>query len=306
MNGKTLYDTNGAVLHAHGGCMLPKDGYFYWFGENRTGRNRVSCYRSKNMKTWEFRGNVLTLDAQTQEHYVYTERRMTKQVPLPDGRQQIAGCNLERPKVIYCRKTGKYVMWMHYENGIDYKEAKCAVAVCDTIDGDYLYLGCFSPLGNMSRDCTLFVDDDETAYFISAGRENADTMIYRLTEDYLAIDEQVRVLWPGQYREAAAMFKRNGRYYMITSGCTGWEPNQGKYAVSDSITGRWTQLMDLGDHDTYRSQPAFVMPSEQADTALYIGDRWNAQNYDASTYVFFPLRFLPDGTIRLEDREYFA
>lgn len=192
---------------------------------------------------------------------------------------------------------------MHYENGVDYSEAKCAVAVCDTVDGDYVYLGCFSPLGNMSRDCTLFVDDDETAYFISAGRNNADTILYRLTEDYLAIDEQVRVLWPGQYREAAAVFKRQGRYYMLSSGCTGWEPNQGKYAVSDSLTGRWSALRDFGDHNTYRSQPAFVLPLGPEGPFLYVGDRWDAQNYANSIYVFLPLIFLEDGSLKLENRK---
>ncbi len=227
-NGEMLQDTHGNPLHAHGGCMLEAGGLYYWFGEDRRGRVRVSCYRSWDLLHWEFRNHVLTLDSETQEHYVRTERLMEKAVMTRDHHQIFAGCNLERPKVVFCPKTGKYVMWMHYENGVDYSEAKCAVAVCDTVDGDYTYLGAFSPIGNMSRDCTLFVDDDGTGYFISAGRGNADTIIYRLSEDFLSIDEQVRVLWPGQYREAAALFKRRGRYYMLTSGCTGLGPQPGK------------------------------------------------------------------------------
>ena len=76
-------------------------------------------------------------------------------------------------------------MWAHWEMPSDYKLARCAVAVCDTIDGDYTYLGSFNPMGYMSRDCTLFVDDDKCAYFISAARDNQDLHIYCLTEDYL-------------------------------------------------------------------------------------------------------------------------
>jgi len=86
----------------------------------------------------------------------------------------------------------------------------------------------------MSRDCTLFQDDDGTAYFISAARDNADLHIYRLSDDYLSIDEHVKTLWPGQYREAPAMIKREGIYFLVTSGCTGWTPNQAKYGFGQA------------------------------------------------------------------------
>ncbi|UUZ95508.1 hypothetical protein LJK87_14265 [Paenibacillus sp. P25] len=56
-------DTSGDPIHAHGGGMLQAGEYVYWFGENRVGRRRVSCYRSANLKDWEFRGDVLTLDS---------------------------------------------------------------------------------------------------------------------------------------------------------------------------------------------------------------------------------------------------
>lgn len=292
-NGSVLYDTDGQRLHAHGGWMLRQDGWFYWFGENRTDRIRVSCYRSRDMEQWEFCHHVLTLDAPVRPHYVKTETVMEKEAQTKDGRLIFTGCNIERPKVLYNRQTKQYVMWMHYENGASYSEAKCAVAVCDTIDGDYTYLGCFNPVGNMSRDCTVFVDDDDTAYFISAGRGNADTILYRLSDDYLAIDEQVKVLWPGQFREAAALCKRNGVYYMVTSGCTGWKPNQSCYAWAESLTGKWSMLQKLGDETTYRSQSAFLLPVTEngKQEFLYVGDRWCAENYADSTYVFLPLRF---------------
>ena len=37
--------------------------------------------------------------------------------------------NVERPKVLYNRKIGKFVMWMHVENGVDYNDAACGIAV---------------------------------------------------------------------------------------------------------------------------------------------------------------------------------
>ena len=49
-------------------------------------------------------------------------------------------CIRDSPKVIYNEKTQQYVMWAHWEMPADYKLARCAVAVCDTIDGDYTCL----------------------------------------------------------------------------------------------------------------------------------------------------------------------
>lgn len=302
INGQKLIDTTGNVLHAHGGFIIQKDDFYYWFGENRTGDIRVSCYRSSDLSTWEHRNDVLTYHSSTMPHYVRSDIKLLKSIKQTEEDQPvIKGCNIERPKVIYNEKTKKYVMWMHYENGIHYGDARCAVAVCDKIDGDYTYLGSFNPVGNMSRDCTVFVDDDKTAYFISAARENADIIIYRLSEDYLSIDEQIKTLWPGQCREAPTLFKRNDIYYMLSSACTGWAPNQGKYAVASSIMGIWSPLMEFGDATTYRSQPAFVLPIQGSKESnfLYVGDRWNGEIYSDSTYVFLPIQFDKDNKLSL-------
>lgn len=294
-NGDVWLDTDGHPIHAHGGGFLKEGEYYYWFGEDRRGRNRVSCYRSNNLTEWEYRGNVLTLDARFEGLDMRTDPRL---ITDPDNG---IGANIERPKVLRNPKTGTYVMWMHWENGRDYKDARCAVAVCDTVDGEYVYRGSFNPIGQMSRDCTLFQDDDGTAYFISAARDNADLIVYRLSEDYLSIDEQVRTLWPGQFREAPAMCKKDGVYFLLTSACTGWLPNQGKYAYSRQIDGRWSSLRNFGGSTTYDSQPAFILPvhGSESTTYLYVGDRWDPSDYFNSRYVFLPLLFSDETTLAL-------
>ena len=100
-NGETLLDSQGNPLHAHGGCILESEGWFYWFGEDRRGRVRVSCYRSRDLLHWEFRNHVLTLDSKTKEHYVRMERLLEKAVITRDQHQIFTGCNLERPKVAF-------------------------------------------------------------------------------------------------------------------------------------------------------------------------------------------------------------
>ncbi|MGC4806157.1 RICIN domain-containing protein [Micromonospora sp. DT233] len=275
-NGTQFTDTAGNPLHAHGGGVLKVGDYYYWFGENRNTDNTfryVSVYRSSDLKNWEWRNNVLT------------------QASSP----QLQTANIERPKVIYNSATGQFVMWMHKENGRDYSEAQAAVATSSTVDGNYVYRGATRPLNHMSRDITLFKDDDGTAYMISAANDNRDLHVYRLTADYLSVSARVQNLWPGSYREAPAMFKRGGVYFLLTSGATGWAPNQQKYATASSVVGSWSGLQNVGDGTAFGSQTAYVLAVQGTQTTsyLYLGDRWagDGQQVNASKYVWLPLSF---------------
>ncbi|GAA4836941.1 RICIN domain-containing protein [Kitasatospora terrestris] len=286
-NGTQFTDTTGAVVHAHGGGVIKVGQYYYWFGEDRNADNTfryVSAYRSTDLKTWEFRNHVLT------------------QATDPE----LAYANIERPKVMYNAATGQFVMWMHKEGATDYGEARAAVAVSSTVDGDYSWHGSFRPLGEMSRDITTFVDDDGTGYMVSAANENADLHVYRLTADYTGIDAQVQSLWNGQSREAPAMFKRNGVYFLLTSHATGWSPNQQKYGTATSITGTWSGLSDVGDGVTYGSQTAYVLPVQgtSGTSYLYMGDRWGNSmggTVQDSQYVWLPLKFPTATTMTMGD-----
>lgn len=282
-NGITWYDTQGNALHAHGGCIMKFGAYYYWYGEDRRGQNYVSCYRSQDLKNWEFRNHILTV-ASSIVPLAHTQNAVLKR---GFWNKKV---NIERPKVVFCEETGKYILWAHYENGRNYLEAAACVASCDTPDGDYTYHGAFRPFGNMSRDCTLTQDGGRT-YFISAANENRDLKVYRLTEDCLNTEETVATLWPGQSREAPALFRKDGEYYMLSSACTGWTPNQGTFARSNALTGDWSALKEFGDGTTYHSQPTWVL--EKDGKYLYIGDRWEGggKKYFKSTYVFLELEF---------------
>ncbi|GAB2859325.1 RICIN domain-containing protein [Streptomyces deserti] len=281
-NGTQFKDTSGNSVHAHGGGVLKVGSYYYWFGEHRNADNTfryVDAYRSTDLKNWEFRNHVLT-EASDPE---------------------LATANIERPKVMYNASTGKFVMWMHKENGTDYSEARAAVAVSDTVDGNYTWRGSFRPLGqHMSRDITVFTDTDGTGYMVSAARENYDLHIYRLTADYTGIASLVANPWPGGHREAPALFKRDGVYFMLTSGATGWNPNQQQYATATSLTGPWSSMRNVGDSTTYGSQTAYVLPVQGSSgtSYLYMGDRWGNSfggTVNDSRYVWLPLTF-PNST----------
>jgi len=204
---------------------------------------------------------------------------------------------LERPKVLYNKNTGKYVMWMHIDNA-NYTKARVGIAIGDYPNGPFDYLYSKHPHGFDSRDMTVFKDDDDIAYLIYSSVENSELHIGPLTEDYLDVTDTVKPILIGQHREAPALFKHGGTYYMITSGCTGWAPNEALAHASDSIMGRWETLgnpcvggSQIFRETTFFSQSTFVLPLQGLPGYfMFMADRWKPADLRDSRYVWLPLR----------------
>jgi hypothetical protein len=296
VDGLEWADTRGMPIQAHGGGVLKVGADYYWFGENRNDDGTfkaVSAYHSRDLRTWDYRNDVL---------------KMTSAAELMPA-------NIERPKVVYNASTKKYVMWMHWENGSDYGQARAAVAVSDTVDGNYTYLGSARPFvnggvtdhgmpGYMSRDCNLFVDDDGKAYFISATNENTDLNLYLLSSDYLSVSTLAATLFKGAHREAPVIFKRQGVYFMLSSAATGWDPNQAQYATSTVLASGWSALTNVADAHTYYSQPTYVVAvsGTSGTEYLYMGDRWAGAwggRVNDSAYLWAPISFSSSTTMSM-------
>ena len=273
-NGVFWNDTSGKRIEAHGGGFLKVGDTWYWFGEDKSKNsgtfNAVNCYASKDLVTWQFRNALITRSTATQ---LNTSDRI-----------------IERPKVIYNDSSKQYVMWAHWDNG-DYSEASAGIFTCPTVDGNYTFVKSFKPLGNMSRDCNLFKEDNGTAYFMSAANNNADMMMYQLTDDYLDVKQLTVKLWAGSSREAPAMFKAGGTYFMINSAATGWNSNQAQYASASAVAGPWTSLANIGDSTTFDTQSTYVIPivGSETTTFIYAGDRWQDPDLVSSKYIWLPL-----------------
>jgi hypothetical protein len=278
-NGGFWQDVDGNRIEAHGAGFLYKDGTWYWIGEDKShtvntgGFKRINCYASTNLKDWKFENAVIS--------------------PSTHRDLQAADRIVERPKFIYNDTTKQYVMWLHWE-GSNYADAEAGVFYSDTVCGDYVLHKHFRPgANNMSRDDTLFKDEDGTAYFISATNENWDLAVYELTDDYLDVARQVTTLWVHGHREAPAMFKdEEDRFFLITSGCTGWDPNQGQYAYSTAVGDGWSDLINFGDSITYDTQPTYVIPviGTKTTTYVYAGDRWQDPELVDSKYIWLPIK----------------
>jgi beta-xylosidase len=331
--GELLLDNNKEQINAHGGGFLFHNDRYYWFGEHKgagkTGSRAqvgVRVYSSKDLHQWKNEGVALSVTNDTIS-------KLQK------------GCVVERPKVIYNKKTKKFVMWFHHElKGQKYKAALTGVAVADQITGPYEYVDSFRihtevlPLnlsqeefnrilpidedqkltkqiridqakmgqifkrdfegGQMSRDMTLFVDDDEIAYHITASEENQTLFISKLSEDYLSLTDQYVRAFPGGRNEAPAIFKKDNKYFMFSSGLTGWKPNAGKLSVADSLMGTWKSLGNpcVGTEEekntTFWSQSTYVIPVQGKKYAfIFAADRWVPKSLIDSRYVWLPIKF---------------
>jgi hypothetical protein len=273
-NGVFWNDTSGKRIEAHGAGLILVGDTWYWIGEDKSANSgtfkAVNAYASKDLGSWQFRNAIITTKTSTD--------------------LAASGRIIERPKVIHNDTTNQYVMWLHWD-GNNYADAEAGVFTSPTVDGNYTLVSHFRPNNNMSRDDTLFKDDDGKAYFVSAANENADLMLYELSDDYLTIKRQVMKLTSAK-REAPAMFKQGGRYYIITSAATGWDPNQAQYFSAAAIDGPWTSLTNLGDSTTYDTQSAYVIPVQgtQTTTYIYAGDRWQDPDLVSSKYIWLPLK----------------
>lgn len=302
--GKVWLDTDGKPIQAHGGGVLYDQGVYYWFGENKDtptqhiGRRvrvdvvGVSCYSSEDLYNWKNEGVVLPAVQDDPEHHLHPSQVV------------------ERPKVLYNDKTGKYVMWMHLDSP-DYKKAMVGVAVADRPTGPYTFIEGFRPCGEESRDMTLYKDDDGKAYAIFGSRWHTIVIFAELTDDFLQctgrFTEHFPRNVPGLGREAPAIFKHDGRYYFFSSGTTGWQPNPAEYAVAENINGPWKDMGDpcVGEdaETTFHAQSTFVLPVVGKDGAyIFMADRWIRDDLGDSRYVWLPIEI--DGeTVRLRWRD---
>jgi hypothetical protein len=312
--GETWLDTSNNPIQAHGGGILLHSHIYYWYGEDRTLgiRSAVSCYSSTNLLDWKREGVALS---QTN-------------LPLVDGRRTF----VERPKVIYNPRTKKFVMWMHLEQG-RYLFARAGIAISDSPAGPFTFLKAIRPIANTNdftaldseaprekdyggtfRDMNLFVDDDGKAYVFYSSEDNWTMYVVRLDDDFTGSETPAvqNKTWAKilvrRMREGPAPFKWNGKYFLITSACTGWAPNAADCAVADNILGpyiaRGNPCTGSGAEKTFGTQSTFVLPlTDTPGKFIFMADEWRPENLPESRYAWLPLLMQTNGVFTLRWRE---
>lgn len=333
--GQDWPDTNGIHINAHGGCVIYDNGLYYWYGENRpsfgfTTEKGVEVYSSADLINWTDCGVALAVSDEPGspiERGCIMER--PKVMKSKEGKYvmlfhlELKSRGYEAALTGFAESntpTGpfRFVRALRPNPGIwpaDFTQSDIDQTLSlneqnypqswtpewkDAVKKG-LYLKRDLPGGQMSRDMTIFTDDDGTAYHIYAAEDNLTLNLAELTPDLLGYTGHYIRIAPCGQNEAPAMFKRNGQYWLITSGCTGWEPNEARMFKADSVWGPWQQLPTPftgdGADKSFRSQGCFIFKIEGTDDAfIFMADRWNPRNLKASRHIWLPIHFSADGT----------
>ena len=272
-NGEVWLTEKGDTVQAHAPGFVYEEGRWYMCGEDRSHPwdPDVNLYSSSDLQNWRFERKII-------ENRI-TDPRL--------GRSRM----IERAKLLKNPRTGKYVVWCHWESK-NYGASEAACFEADAVDGTYNLVWSGRPLDIKSRDCNVFVDTDGKAYFVSTTNENQDLGLFQLSDDYLTATRHT-LLFPGDRREAPVIVHVGNRYFMLSSACTGWAPNQCKYSVSTDLHSGWSPLTDVGDRTCFRTQAAAVLEirGTKQTTYLYVGDRWMDPTLPETKTIIFPLTF---------------
>ena len=302
-------DTNGNIINASDGGIIFANGKYHWYGmafrplPMNGGPNGgqmtdigVVMYESSDLLNWKYEGVILEVSNNPES-------------------ELFAPLRFERPKIIYNDKTGKYVLWCHFvkypgNHGNNKGECDMGLAVCDSINGKYTWLGYSKPIDDKGcvRDMTVYKDIDGIAYLIydrHTKELSEDRCLYvvKLSEDYLSFTNTYKRIESAIWREAPVVAYKNGYYYIVTSGLTGWETNQAKAFRTKHLLDEWE---DIGDpcvddltHTTFNTQGSNAFTIEGTDTQIIMLERHNTSNFLKSSYVWLPIEFNTDNTISL-------
>ncbi|MDR2805902.1 MAG: glycoside hydrolase family 43 protein, partial [Dysgonamonadaceae bacterium] len=309
--GKLWLDDTGKHINAHGGGVLFFQGKYYWFGVHKSENSNsalvgVTCYSSENLYNWKNEGVALSVSEDKRSDItkgciierpkvIYNEKT---QKFVMYFHLELKGKGYEAARVgiaVSDNITGKYefVKSLRPNAGIfpanmteEQKSKKLKTTDFPTwwtpewysAVNDGLFVQRDFETGQMSRYMTLYVDDDGKAYHIYSSEENLTLQIAELSDDFLNYTGKYIRIAPAGHNEAPAIFKKDGKYFMITSGCTGWKPNAARLFTADSIMGEWTQHPNPcagKDADlTFHSQSTFILPVQgKKDAFIFMADR---------------------------------
>ena len=328
-SGELWPDNEGNHINAHGGGVLHFGNKYYWFGEHKSATTSsalvgVTCYSSTDLCNWTNEGVALSVSDDPASDIVkgcIIER--PKVIYNNKTKKFVMWFHLELKDKGYAaaraavavsdQATGPYqfIGSFRANPGVypfdmpqelknkqlkleDYKEwwtPKWYEAV-----NNGLFIQRDLAGGQMSRDMTLFVDEDGKAYHIYSSEENLTLHIAEMNDAYLGYTGKYMRVAPAGHNEAPAIFKKDGMYWMITSGCTGWAPNEARMFSAPSIWGPWTKHPNpcTGENAkiTYGGQSTYILTLQgEPNKYIFMADIWRPKNPIDARYIWLPVQF---------------
>lgn len=276
--GQEWLDTEGNPIQAHGFSVFynEQEKLYYWYGENKEHTREggtiwhwgVRLYTSPDLYNWTDRGLIIPPhpdDLHSPLHPTYC---------------------MDRPHILYCEKTGKYVAWLKIMG--DNVSQFMSVLTADKFEGPYTFVRkIYKPLDMDTGDFCLHEDKETGKAYIFFDRPHFQLICATLTDDYTAVTGEYSVhydgLLPPLTREAPTFFERNGKKYLFTSGTTGYCPNPSRVCLIEDYHKEYIDLGDpcIGDDSgtTFSSQITCVLRIPGTDQYIACADRWVPHDY---------------------------
>ncbi len=293
--GQVWMDSAEKPINAHGGCVILHQGIYYWYGthkieglsEKADADGGVHAYASRDLVHWQDQGMVLHLDGAENQDLTH-------------------GCNFDRPKVVYNEKTEQFVLFFKlYLRGHSSRVGFVGVATSQSPSGPFTYrhkfLGGNSPEG--TGDFAMFKDDNGELYHLTVRKPDKAFVIGKMRGDYLLPEGHYEVAEGiTKATEAPAVIKRQGRYWMLASGSSGWAPNAARAFSADNIFGPWVAHGNpceginphngLGPEQTFGGQSACIIEVDcRQDVRIAFFDINKPEHPYESLYIWLPISF---------------
>lgn len=274
-SGEVWLDNNGRPIQAHGFQIFydENDKTYYWYGENKQdaliGTNHMfggfRLYSSKDFYNWTDEGLILppdSIDPMSPIHYSQ---------------------KIERPHIIYCKKTGKYVLYGKSQDTDGY----FVVFQADNFRGPYTFVHNMKPVGYGVGDFDLWVDSKTEKAYVWFERPHWEMICAELSDDYTDVTEKYSThfsgIRPPFTREAPAHFVYRGKHYLFTSGTTGYTSNPTEVAEFTDPLGEYKVLGDPHVNDSTKSSfcsqiTSVIRIPGKKNLYVALADRWLPQD----------------------------
>ena len=231
--GKTWRDTQGKRIQAHAGAVWYENGTYYWYGENKEhtdGKNGIwtsgiRCYTSLDLYNWEDQGLIIPPSDNPASNLHNTKR-------------------VDRPHIIKT-DAGRYVCWIKLSGA----EACFVILSAEGILGPWqVEKENYYPFGMKVGDFDIIRDEESGRHYLYMDADHEAIVCFELSCDGLSAEHEVSRSYAGLHapfcREGVSLFEHGGRKYMLSSGMTGYIPNQSDSAQAE----RWTDAFQpIGD-----------------------------------------------------------
>lgn len=289
-------------INSHSGDIFISGGVYYLFGEYRTKHNnkgrtennqKITLYKSSDFVTWERLKDPIDLTKDPNDFEV------------------------ERPKVLFDRKSNVYYLFVHLQPHRKFDEGVgfLGVASSENIDGPYNNLMFYQiaahlessgnyysvdkynkwikkadnlyrksiPTGQEVRDYNVF-NFNNNNYIIYTSEEGFSIQIAKLNDPLNKKGTWFVRDLIGERHEAPVLFYKNKNAYVILSGIHGYNFTRSNIYKVDTRNMKLTYLSPLVDgseseiETSIRTQPAFVFKCYRSGRLIYAGDNWQYKN----------------------------